>query len=257
MTPDAPCATADQQAFGGLGWQVQGVESRPARPVLLRLRAGLVALNLLVAALVCLLLWRFWAAEVHDAEKQATATATLLQQSVTATFDKVAAAKVGPNGSAGLRTDRLEHLARASDLPTAAASSPEQSVSDTLRQRIAASPDAGKYRAVVASDQIERIVAYQKLPGYPGYALVGLAMDDVLRSWTRTAAWATGFTLRFIAATVAIARVAKTSLARQDEAQALYDAAPCGDHTLDAQRRYLSINAIELGCARAAGHAGQ
>ncbi len=163
------------------------------------------------------------------------------------------AARPGPNGSASLRTDKMDILALSSDLsahPNVAAGT---AVSEVFRQRMAQSPQAGAYRAVTARDGVERVFAYRRLPDYPVYAFAGVATADFLGAWRRTLGWTIGFMLVFSATTVAIYRVARTSMQRQDRAQHLYDEAPCGYHTLDAEGRYRSINATELrwlGCTR-------
>lgn len=164
----------------------------------------------------------------------------------------VAAARVGAKGLSGLRTQDLQLLTRAADASGDSASSAD-GVSDILRQRVAGSPEAGTYRAVVGPDALDRIVAYRKLPFHPLYALVGLAVEDATDGWNSAARWAAGLVLSLVAASVAIERLARSGLKRQAQVQALYDGAPCGYHSLDALGRYVDINATELnwlGCSR-------
>lgn len=165
----------------------------------------------------------------------------------------VAAAQFGPNGAASLRTATMEPLVRASGSTPPPDAAPG-AISDRLKQALAQSAEAGSFRAVTASDGVDRVTAYRKLPSYPVYALVGDATQDFLGPWRGMAGWIGGFLLLIMAASLTVERVARSSLIEQERAQRLYDDAPCGYHTLDAQGRYLSINATELrwlGCTRA------
>ena len=165
----------------------------------------------------------------------------------------VDAAQFGPNGAASLRTAMLEPLVRANRFASNPRVNPTAAVSERLRQAVSAVPEAGVYRAVTASDGVDRVTAYRKLAAYPVYALVGEATDDFLGAWWRMAGWTGGFLLLIMGASLAVERVARSSLAEHDRAQRLYDQAPCAYHTLDPEGRYLSINATELqwlGCTR-------
>jgi len=165
----------------------------------------------------------------------------------------LAAAQLGPNGAASLRTANMELLARASRHAQDADVTLSAGVSERLRQTLSRSPDAAVYRAVTASDGVDRVAAYRRLPNYPVYVLVGEATQDFLGAWWTTAAWAGGFLILIAWASLTVERVARTGLREHDRAQSLYDQAPCGYHTLDPQGYYLSINATELqwlGCAR-------
>ncbi len=165
----------------------------------------------------------------------------------------VVAAQPGLHGSASLRMLNMDLLARSSPSPGLALSVGAAQVSDALMQTVAGAPAVGVYRAVTAADGVDRIVAYRKLANDPVYALAGQATDDFLAAWRYTAAWAGGLLLLFGAATWVLARVARRSLRAQALAQRLYDEAPCGYHTLDAEGRFLGLNATELhwlGCSR-------
>ena len=165
----------------------------------------------------------------------------------------VAAAQPGGDGVASLRMATMEPLVRASRV-NAPSDADQLSISERLRQTLAESPDAGFYRAVSPADGVDRVTAYRRLPKYPVYALVGEATRDFLGAWRGMAALTGGFLVLIAVASLAVERVARSSLIEQERAQRLYDDAPCGYHTLDAAGRYLSINATELrwlGCARA------
>lgn len=165
----------------------------------------------------------------------------------------VAAAQFGPKGAASLRTTNTDPFVRESRLASHPNVNPAATVSERLRQELSKSPDAGVYRAVTVSDGVDRVSAYRKLPAYPVYALVGEATEDLLSAWWRTAGWTCGFLVLILLASLVVERVARASLSEHERAQRLYDQAPCGYHTLDAQGRYLSINATELqwlGCTR-------
>jgi PAS domain S-box-containing protein len=165
----------------------------------------------------------------------------------------VAAAQFGPNGVASLRSASMQPLARASRVASTTDAAPSAAISDRLRQELARSPESGVYRAVTASDGIDRVTAYRKLPAHPVYVLVGEATEDFLGAWWRMAGWTGGLLFLILGASLAVERIARTSLRENERAQRLYDEAPCAYHTLDAQGRYLSINATELqwlGCTR-------
>ena len=165
----------------------------------------------------------------------------------------LAAAQLGPNGAASLRTPNMELLARASRHAQEPDVTPTAGVSEQLRQSLSRFPDAAVYRAVTASDGVERVAAYRRLPNHPVYVLVGEATQDFLGAVWTAAAWAGGFLVLIAWASLTVERVARTGLREHDRAQSLYDHAPCGYHTLDPEGVYLSINATELqwlGCAR-------
>lgn len=162
------------------------------------------------------------------------------------------ATRIGPRGSASLRTAAMAPVLRVPELD-AFKDGPALALSDTLQRALVASPDSGVYRAVTMNDGVDRVTAYRKLDAYPLYVLVGNATQDFLDGWYAHAGSAAAFLLLFAAASLVIDRVAAVKLGEQERVRRLHDEAPCAYHTLDAQGRYRSINATELrwlGCTR-------
>ena len=56
-----------------------------------------------------------------------------------------------------------------------------------LHQRIEAGEASGEIRFAAALDGIERVYAYRRIDGYPFYVAAGIAADDYLVSWRKTA----------------------------------------------------------------------
>jgi PAS domain S-box-containing protein len=165
----------------------------------------------------------------------------------------LASAKPGVNGAATLRTADLRLIARSSQQPVRVEAGSTGKVSEQLREALAASPTGGVFRAVTAIDGVDRVSAFQRLAEYPIYVLVGQATEDFLVAWRNTALWTGAFLVLILGASVAVDRLAVAKLKEQERARRLFDEAPCGYHTLDAEGRYLTINATELrwlGCSR-------
>lgn len=159
----------------------------------------------------------------------------------------VAKASLGPRGVASLRmTTRLTLLARAPALPSERQATQLAALSAAMGDQLSRAPEAGVFSAVSSVDGETRINAYQKLPGYPIYAIVGDAVASSQATWRNLLTWSIGFLLIFAASSLAIDRAVTRSRLSEKRAQALFDDAPCGYHTLDAQGRFLSINATEL-----------
>jgi PAS domain S-box-containing protein len=159
----------------------------------------------------------------------------------------VATASLGPGGVASLRTaDALTLLARAPALPTEQQAAQLASLYAALGEQMRRAPEAGVFSVALPVDGVSRINAYQRLPGYPIYALVGDAVADSQAAWRSLLVWTTGFLLVFAASSLAIERAVTRSRRNELRAQALFDEAPCGYHTLDAEGRFLTINATEL-----------
>lgn len=159
----------------------------------------------------------------------------------------VTKASLGPGGVASLRmADQLTLLARAPAIPSEQQATHLAALAAVLGDQLARAPQAGLFSVVSTLDGQTRISAYQKLPGYPIYALVGDAEADSLAAWRHLLLWVSGFLLIFAAASLVIERALTRSHRSEQRAQALFDEAPCGYHTLDAQGRFLSINATEL-----------
>ena len=111
---------------------------------------------------------------------------------------------IGASGSIALRTESLQLIARHSAFePGSTRGYGEATVSRELRRRLAEDARQGWYVTHTALDQIERLIAYRKVPDYPLLLLTGVGTQEHLASWRR-AAWQqvllVGFTLATIAA---------------------------------------------------------
>lgn len=161
--------------------------------------------------------------------------------------DVVAGIDLGPQGVASLRTADLQLLARQPALPVLTDSARRQAVSPQLRAVLTADASAGTVSTLAANDSVRRLTAFRRLTAYPLVVLVGLATADTLGGWYRLVAATAALLLLAGGASVAAVRLARANAASRDEAQALYDTAPCGYHRLDAQGTIVAINSTELG----------
>lgn len=158
----------------------------------------------------------------------------------------VATASLGPGGVASLRlAGTLTLLARVPALPPERLAAHQASFSAAVGDLMQRMPEAGVFNARSAVDGNTRINAYHKLTGYPVYAFVGDAVSDSQATWRSLLVWTIAFLLVF-ASSLAIERAVTRSRRNERRAQALFDEAPCGYHTLDADGRFLTINATEL-----------
>lgn len=159
----------------------------------------------------------------------------------------VATASLGPGGVASLRAaETLTLLARAPALKSEQQAPQIAALSAAMGDLMKRAPEAGVFSAESFADGATRINAYQRLPGYPIYALIGHAIADSQASWRRLLLWTMGFLLILAGSSLAIERAVTRSRRSEQRARALFDEAPCGYHTLDAQGRFLTINATEL-----------
>lgn len=159
----------------------------------------------------------------------------------------VASASLGPGGVASLRlAGTLTLLARAPALDAERQASQIAALTSAIGDRMKREPHAGVFTVESAVDGEKRINAYQKLSGYPVYALVGDSLADSLAAWRSMLAWTCASLLVFAALSLAIERAVTKGRRNGLRAQRLFDEAPCGYHTLDAQGRFTSINATEL-----------
>jgi PAS domain S-box-containing protein len=158
----------------------------------------------------------------------------------------VTIAREGAEGTVSLRTLELNLLLRQPELPASGSAKTNTAASETLRAAVASAPGEGVARTVALGDGIDRVTAYHRVEGYPLYVIVGRGTNEFLAGWNRQVAWTGVFLLLFAAVSWQLVRVTSTSLRRHAQAMRLYDTAPCGYHTLDANGTYLSINATEL-----------
>lgn len=163
-------------------------------------------------------------------------------------------AALGPHGVASLRRADLTTMIRMPAAPTAGGAPHDpQAVPDAARAAVAASPASGSYQTQGAADGMDRIVAYQRLQGWPLYVLAGQAPEDFLADWRRLGAWSAGLLLLLGLASAALVFTTDQVLHAQELTRRLYDQAPCGYHTLDEHGRFRSVNATAqawLGCPR-------
>lgn len=180
----------------------------------------------------------------------------------------LSSASIGPRGAA---TIRMADQALVYRYPAGSAAVGSKEVSAQLRDIMASGSARGSYVAPTAVDGIERSNAYSRLQRYPLYVIVGLAVDDYLGG-------SQGNTRAIVAlSTVAVASILLSGglvyrstrrLRRDIEARMrleaalatseaslrdLYEHAPCGYHSLDAEGKFVQINATELswiGCTR-------
>ncbi len=108
--------------------------------------------------------------------------------------------EVGPHGATLLRYQDLSEVVRRANGVLEPLLGPSQ-VSATLRRQVAAGQTSGAYVAVAPADGISRTYGFRKIGGSPFYGLVGLAQEDLLRSWWREAAQAAGLAALFAAVT--------------------------------------------------------
>lgn len=159
----------------------------------------------------------------------------------------VASASLGPGGVASLRlAGSLTLLARAPALAADRQASQIAALMAAIDDRMRRNPEAGVFSAESPADGATRINAYQHLPGYAIYALVGDSMADSQAAWRSLLVWTCASLLMFAALSLAIERAVTHGQRSGRRAQQLFDEAPCGYHTLDAQGRFTGINATEL-----------
>ena len=165
----------------------------------------------------------------------------------------LASARLGANDAATMRTTEFQLIARSSQLPLRVDEISSAKVSEEFRQAVSASPNGGVYRAVTAIDGVDRVSAFNRLAHYPIFVVAGQATGDFLLAWRNTALLTGAFLVLILGASVAVDRMVTAKLREQERARRLFDEAPCGYHTLDAEGRYLTVNATELrwlGCSR-------
>jgi len=150
----------------------------------------------------------------------------------------------GDASASSLRSLQMDLLVRDPPLPE---SRDGHAISPELRSLMSLQPAGGVFRAKTASDGVDRISAYQRVKGWPVYALAGNAVDDVLASWRGLAFESVGFLVVVAAGSIGLGWSQRRRQAAVRHAQELFESAPCGYHTLDSRGRFVSVNATELG----------
>ncbi|MDE2371119.1 MAG: PAS domain-containing protein [Burkholderiales bacterium] len=163
------------------------------------------------------------------------------------------AADLGRGGVVTLRNAGLELVLRHPQVTERPPHAAGATVSEAFARAVNAAPDEGRYRGASALDGIERQIHYRRLRGFALYVVVGLATNEFLKPWRTEAMW-TGIFLALLAASSAVtARLHYGATQDRERIQELYDGAPCGYHSLDADGTFRRINATELrwlGCSR-------
>ena len=96
---------------------------------------------------------------------------------------------IGGSGAISLRTDSMHLAARYSSAePDSSRGLGSSHVSDQLKAALARNRDLGWYITPTALDNIERLSAYRRVPGYPLIVLAGVSTDSFLAPW-KSAAW--------------------------------------------------------------------
>jgi diguanylate cyclase (GGDEF)-like protein/PAS domain S-box-containing protein len=140
-----------------------------------------------------------------DGSFRGVAYANLRTTHFTEIFDDF---QLGPQGAVTLRTNALQLIARYSPLDqTPDRGMGSNSVSAELKAALATNPDEGAFTARTALDGVERISAYQHVPGYPLLMLVGLAAEDYLAPWRLEALQLGALTLLLAAVVVSMSLV--------------------------------------------------
>jgi PAS domain S-box-containing protein len=170
-------------------------------------------------------------------------------------------AALGEHGAATLRMADQSLVHR---YPGGGAAVGSRDVSPQLRDIMASGKTAGLYTAPTALDGIERYNAYRKVHSLPMYVIVGLAPRDTVVGWREhvrmlgglaalavavilLAAWLVYRSTRLLLDDISARQQLELRLGESERAMRdLYDHAPCGYHSLDAQGKYLKINATEL-----------
>jgi diguanylate cyclase (GGDEF)-like protein len=94
--------------------------------------------------------------------------------------------KIGPSGAVALRSKELRLIARFSaSEPASEKNLGTSNVSGELKDALARSGAQGWYVTSAPLDNLERVAAYHRVPGYDLTVLAGLATRDVLAPWRR------------------------------------------------------------------------
>lgn len=109
-------------------------------------------------------------------------------------FRLLSEVEVGAHGAATLRTEQLNLVARYSPpVVDRNAGMGSNKVSDEFRAVLAHNPAQGSFISRTALDGIERVSAYQRVPGYPLLVLVGLDTQSFYEPWRAELAQLLGF----------------------------------------------------------------
>ena len=125
-------------------------------------------------------------------------------------------ADLDAQGAVTLRSRSLQLIARYSPQePNPDAGIGTAKVSDQLRTALAADPVRGSFVTRTALDGVERVTAYEAVPGYPMLLLVGLSTEDFYAPWRRQVAAQAGLLLLLEALLIAFSVFIYRAQARQ------------------------------------------
>ena len=164
------------------------------------------------------------------------------------------APEVGPRGSVSLWNDDPTMIARYSAQAGFTSRVGGVVPSAELAQTIAAKVDATVYHAPSGADGVTRTFSVRRIGALPLWLTVGVADDDYLEEWRRTARLMSGLVLLFVATTAVLALVIHRSWRRgQDHTAAIERARARSESILssagegicgvDAEGRVIFINA--------------
>jgi PAS domain S-box-containing protein len=106
-----------------------------------------------------------------------------------------------------------------------------------LQEAIQQSPERGFYRITLASDGLERIIAYRKLPEYPIYLSVGLRTRVVQSAWLWSLVWLLALGLPATLALFGLTRLALRHTARETAVLAALGEETIRREAAEAERR--------------------
>jgi PAS domain S-box-containing protein len=95
---------------------------------------------------------------------------------------------VDAHGALALRDGNLALVVRHPAPAKAGLAFGESAVSSEFKQMIDAGQSEGTFFAVPSPDDIDRVVSFRRVSGYPLYVVAALAKDDYLAQWRRDAA---------------------------------------------------------------------
>lgn len=127
-------------------------------------------------------------------------------------------ANVGLHGAAALRTLDFAMVARYAPSDRTETDMQKGTVPDTLREIVKKQPTQGTYQAAAAYDGVERMYAYKKMGVYPGYAIVGIFVDDFSADWEHQTFVLIMLTILLLAILIPGALVLERSRARSQAA---------------------------------------
>ena len=98
--------------------------------------------------------------------------------------DRFSGVALGPSGAVSLRSEAMNLVARYSaSEPNSTKGFGTRSLSDQAQRSLEQNPERGVYITPTAIDQVDRITAYRKVPGYSMTLFTGMSSDYFLAGW--------------------------------------------------------------------------